>query len=77
MKNTFMKIGMIILTTLMVVGSIILMMVGIVCIRISTNLLGMIIGMGVNITSVGALIMSIIQMKDVIQDMPSRITVTN
>ena len=56
-------------------GSITLMMVGIVCIRISTNLLGMIIGMGVNITSVGALIMSIIQMKDVIQD--KHVTATN
>lgn len=75
MKNTFMKIGMIILTSLMIAGSITLMMVGIVCIRISTNLLGMIIGMGVNVTSVGAFVMSIIQMKDAIQD--KHITVTN
>lgn len=77
MKNIFMKIGMIILTTVMIVGSITLMMVGIVCIRISTNLFGMIIWMGVNITSIGALVMSIIQMKDVIQDIPPHITVTN
>ena len=66
---------MIILTTLMIAGSITLMMVGIVCIRISTNLLGMIIGIGVNVTSVGAFIMSIIQMNDVIHDIPPHITV--
>ena len=77
MKNIFMKIGMIILTTLMIAGSIILMMVGIVCIRISTNLLGMIIGIGVNVASVGAFVMSIVQMNDVIHDIPSQITVTN
>ena len=77
MKNIFMKIGMIILTTIMIAGSITLMMVGIVCIKISTNLLGMIIGMGVNVASIGAFVMSIIQMKDVIQNTPSHITVTN
>ena len=75
MKNTFMKIRMIILTVISIACCISLMMVGIVCIRISTNLLGMIIGMGVNVTGVGAFVMSIIQMKDVIQD--KRITVTN
>lgn len=75
MKNTFMKIGMIILTVISIACCISLMMVGIVCIRISNNLLGMIIGIGVNITSVGAFTMSIIQMKDVIQD--KHITVTN
>ena len=50
MKNTFMKIGMIVLTVFSIACCITLMMVGIVCIRISTNLLGMVIGMGVNVT---------------------------
>ena len=75
MKNIFMKIGMIVLTVISIACCISLMMVGIVCIRISTNLLGMIIGMGVNVTGVGAFVMSIIQMKDAIQD--KHITVTN
>ena len=46
MKNTFIKIGMIALTVISITCYISLMMVGIACIRISTNLLGMIIGMG-------------------------------
>lgn len=74
MKNTFMKIGMIVLTVFSIACCITLMMVGIVCIRISTNLLGMVIGMGVNVTGVGAFVMSIIQLKDVIHD--DHITVT-
>ena len=75
MKNTFIKIGMIALTVISITCYISLMMVGIACIRISTNLFGMIIGMGVNVTGVSTFVMSIIQMKDVIQD--KHITVTN
>ena len=75
MKYTIIKIGMIALTVISITCYISLMMVGIACIRISTNLLGMIIGMGVNVTGVSTFVMSIIQMKDVIQD--KHITVTN
>lgn len=75
MKNNFVKFGMIILTVISIACCITIAALGLVCIKISTNLIGIMLGAGLHITGIAAFILSFIQMKDVIQD--KHITVTN
>ena len=75
MKN-IMKIGMIVLTVISIACCITIAALGLVCIRISTNLIGIMLGAGLHITGIAAFILSFIQMKDAMQDM-SHVTVIN